>query len=259
MSSYFGFLSGHTKTGRWVPEPEIQAKALAGGCTLDFSQALFTHPSITVQATSFWGSVLVIVPPNVRVEKDGSAILGHHVGSGGLYSSSTGSLEGSNSNCPVTVRVEGLAIMASVNAVVNQFAKPAELISQEEAQRILREVPEEPSTTFQDMQTQMRQHHDEQLANYLQTQMANLPANAPPEARAALQARMPAGYGGQPSAPPAGQVVAGVVEPAAVTGVVEPAAQTSADKILELKKLLDAGAITQEEFDNKKTELLKLM
>ena len=38
---------------------------------------------ITIRSTAFWGSVTVIVPPNVAVEQDGSAILGGFGDAGG--------------------------------------------------------------------------------------------------------------------------------------------------------------------------------
>ena len=45
----------------------------------------FPSPSevITIRSTAFWGSVTVIVPPNVAVEQDGSAILGGFGDTGG--------------------------------------------------------------------------------------------------------------------------------------------------------------------------------
>eukprot|EP00913_Durusdinium_trenchii_P017615 g16555.t1 len=69
MSKFVGVLSGANQYGRWIPEPEIKARAFAGAATLDFSQALFIHPEITIRATAFWGGVHLIVPPNVVVEQ----------------------------------------------------------------------------------------------------------------------------------------------------------------------------------------------
>ena len=43
----------------------------------------FLPPVITSRSTAFWGSVTVIVPPNVAVEQDGSAILGGFGDAGG--------------------------------------------------------------------------------------------------------------------------------------------------------------------------------
>jgi len=120
-----------------------------GGSTVDFSQALFKHPVITIRSTAFWGSVTLIVPPNVAVEQDGSAILGGFGEAGGVWSNHN-TVGASQSSAPVTLRVVGTALMGRVNAVVNHRAKPAVLLSAEEVERILREVPPEPSTTVQD-------------------------------------------------------------------------------------------------------------
>ena len=89
------------------------------------------------------------MPPNVAVEQDGSAILGGFGEAGGVWSNHN-TVGASQSAAPVTLRVVGTALMGRVNAVVNHRAKPAVLLSAEEVERILREVPPEPSTTVQD-------------------------------------------------------------------------------------------------------------
>ena len=57
-------------------------------------------------------------------------------------------------------------------------------------------------------------------------------------------------------------IVTGRVAPAAPAAAPAPAAPTSvseaADDLLKLKELLDAGILTQEEFDAKKKQLLGL-
>jgi len=149
MSSFVGFLSGADKYGRWVPESEVTASAYLGGATVDFSQALFQHPVITIQSTAFMGSVTIIIPPGVVVEQDGAAIFGGFGDNGGIWSSSQSS--GLAGRAPVTLRVVGTAMMGRVNVVVNHRAPAAELHSPEEVARILREVPPSPSTTVSDV------------------------------------------------------------------------------------------------------------
>ncbi|CAE7248765.1 betA [Symbiodinium necroappetens] len=111
--------------------------------------ALFQHPVITISSTAFMGSVTLIVPPGVAVEQDGSAIFGGFGDAGGIWSSSQSS--GMAGRAPVTLRVVGTAMMGRVNVVVNPRAPPAQLLSQEEVARILREVPAAPSTTVSDL------------------------------------------------------------------------------------------------------------
>ncbi|CAE7753288.1 unnamed protein product [Symbiodinium pilosum] len=149
MSSFVAFFSGADKYGRWVPDSEITASAYLGGATVDFSQALFQHPVMTLSSTAFMGSVTIIIPPGMLVEQDGSAIFGGFGDCGGIWSSSQSS--GLAGRAPVTLRVVGTAMMGRVNVVVNPRAPPAQLLSPEEVSRILREVPAAPSTTVSDL------------------------------------------------------------------------------------------------------------
>eukprot|EP00434_Breviolum_minutum_P033447 symbB.v1.2.029594.t1/scaffold3261.1/size60078/2 len=89
MSSFSGILGAKNQYGRWVPEQELNVKAIAGGSTVDFSQALFKYKEYTIYTKAFWGGVTVIVPPGVTVEQNGQAILGGFGGNGGVYSSAT--------------------------------------------------------------------------------------------------------------------------------------------------------------------------
>eukprot|EP00440_Ansanella_granifera_P007899 gb/GFBE01008546.1/.p1 GENE.gb/GFBE01008546.1/~~gb/GFBE01008546.1/.p1 ORF type:complete len:113 (+),score=21.64 gb/GFBE01008546.1/:1-339(+) len=105
MSRFVGFLHGANQFGRWIPPAEIKARAVAGGATIDFSQAFFTHPVISIRATAFWGGVTLVVPPNVVVEQNGQAILGGFVGGGGVYHASQGAMPETASNSGITIRV----------------------------------------------------------------------------------------------------------------------------------------------------------
>mmetsp|Transcript_58754 Transcript_58754/g.110060 ORF Transcript_58754/g.110060 Transcript_58754/m.110060 type:complete len:206 (+) Transcript_58754:45-662(+) len=154
QTKYIGFLSGANKFGRWIPEPEIKARAVAGGATIDFSQAIFIHPVITVHAAAFWGGVTLIVPPNVTVEQNGRAILGGFGDGGGVYHSSSGSMPETLANSGITIKIRGTAVMGSVSAVVNRKAQAAQLLSDEEARMKLAEAPE-PSTTREDLRQQV--------------------------------------------------------------------------------------------------------
>lgn len=178
-SRFTGFLREEIQCGRWVPEPVIIAKGVAGGLTLDFSQAIFVHRVITIKVTAYAGAVTLIVPPNVHVEQKGHAVLGAFGGGGGVFSRSNGALPETVSNSGITIKIEGRAFMGAVNAAVNRNAAPAQLVTLEEAARIIREVPEQPSTTREDMRQQII---DDALSRRL--------ASAPPEAAAALQHAM---------------------------------------------------------------------
>eukprot|EP00490_Sorites_sp_Unknown_P029212 CAMPEP_0114654852 /NCGR_PEP_ID=MMETSP0191-20121206/10717_1 /TAXON_ID=126664 /ORGANISM="Sorites sp." /LENGTH=250 /DNA_ID=CAMNT_0001870399 /DNA_START=57 /DNA_END=804 /DNA_ORIENTATION=+ len=154
QSKFVGVLSGANKFGRWVPEPEIKARAVAGAANLDFSQALFVHPEITIHATAFWGGVHLIVPPNVVVEQNGRAIMGGFGSSGGLYHSSTGAMPETLGNTQITIKVRGTAVMGSVSAMVNRRANPARLLTREQVEFELQQ-PAPPSTTQEDIRAQI--------------------------------------------------------------------------------------------------------
>jgi len=179
-SSFFGFLRGADQYGRWVPEPVLKAKAVVGGSTLDFSQALFVHPVITIHAHAFWGGVTLIVPPNVCVEQNGTAIFGGFGGGGGIYARQrTGAMPSTAPNSGIIIKIEGTAVMGAVTAAVNRSACPAELMTWEEAARTIREVPVPASTTREDM-----------LQQFIGDALSQRLASAPPAAAAVLHHAM---------------------------------------------------------------------
>mmetsp|Transcript_31832 Transcript_31832/g.68571 ORF Transcript_31832/g.68571 Transcript_31832/m.68571 type:complete len:161 (-) Transcript_31832:68-550(-) len=154
MSHFSGILGASNQYGRWVPEQELNVKAIAGGATVDFSQALFKHPEYIVHTKAFWGGITVIVPPGVTVEQNGQAIMGGFGGSGGVYSAATtgpAAVPG-----VIKIKVEGTAVMGSVSVAVNERAKPAVLLTPEQVEEELQKEPE-PSTTRQDVVDQALQ------------------------------------------------------------------------------------------------------
>jgi hypothetical protein len=102
--SLFAFMSGVVRKGPWAVPKTINAIAIMGGIELDLRFAHFTAPVTEIQILAIMGGVEVIVPPGVRVESDGFAIMGGfgtEVGDPGLP------------NAPV-VRLTGLALMGGV-------------------------------------------------------------------------------------------------------------------------------------------------
>mmetsp|Transcript_97016 Transcript_97016/g.172678 ORF Transcript_97016/g.172678 Transcript_97016/m.172678 type:complete len:257 (-) Transcript_97016:179-949(-) len=194
-SSFFGFLRGADQYGRWVPQQVVSAKAIAGGSTLDFSQALFVYPVITVHAHAFWGGVTLVVPPNVRVEQDGRALLGGFGAGGGVYHRGHGAMPTTASNSEITIKIEGTAVMGAVTAAVNRKASPAQLLSWQEAIRIIQEDPAPASTTREDMKQQiigealskLSAREDMRQQIIISATLSQRLASAPPAAAAAIQ------------------------------------------------------------------------
>lgn len=122
---------------------------ILGGSTVDLSLAIFTHPVITIRSKAFWGGVTVIVPPNVDVEQNGTAIMGSFGDSAGLYSSSSGRI--SQQLAPTTghikVVMEGWGFMGGVTVIVNPLVAPAQLFTPEQAAELLaKSLQPEPAT-----------------------------------------------------------------------------------------------------------------
>lgn len=70
------FMAGVVRRGVWVVPAQVTAVAVMGGVELDLSEATWTADAIDVYAAAVMGGIVVAVPPGVRVEADGLAILG---------------------------------------------------------------------------------------------------------------------------------------------------------------------------------------
>ena len=69
-------MGGAERKGNWTPPRHLTVLTLMGGAELDFRDATFATPEISVTLCSVMGGVEVIVPPGVRVESNGIAIMG---------------------------------------------------------------------------------------------------------------------------------------------------------------------------------------
>lgn len=108
--TFIALMSGVTRKGPWIVPRRLHAIALMGGIELDFRSARLTHQVTEVSIVTIMGGAALIVPPGVRVESDGFAILGG-------FDDAPSALTTSDPNAPV-IRVRGLAIMGSVEVRV---------------------------------------------------------------------------------------------------------------------------------------------
>jgi hypothetical protein len=69
-------LGGFSRKGRWIPARSNYAFTVLGGFELDFREALLPPGETEVWIFSLMGGAEIIVPPGLRVESDGVAILG---------------------------------------------------------------------------------------------------------------------------------------------------------------------------------------
>jgi len=106
--SSFATMSTTRRRGRWQLGSHHKALAFMGGVVLDLREALLTSPEITIQASTFMGSVDVIVDEHTAVVCDGRAFMGD-------YSEKRSKIRPDLHHGSPVVRVQGLALMGRVN------------------------------------------------------------------------------------------------------------------------------------------------
>lgn len=117
-------MGGTERAGRWTPPGHMTVLAMLGGAALDFREAVFARREISVTIFSIMGGAEILVPPGVRVESNGIAIMG---GFGSAQQTHV-----TDPNAPV-IRINGLSIMGGVDI---QERLPHE--SQREAKKRMR-------------------------------------------------------------------------------------------------------------------------
>jgi hypothetical protein len=102
----FALMSGITRRGHWMVPRQLNTIALMGGMELDFRSAQLTHPVTEINVLVIMGGIVVTVPPGVRVESEGFAIMGGF--EDGRSAAST-----TDPNAPL-IRLKGFALMGGV-------------------------------------------------------------------------------------------------------------------------------------------------
>lgn len=64
------------RKGSWVPPRQLTAVTVMGGTDLDFRQATFATEAVSIRLLALMGGVDIVVPPGVRVEWGGIALMG---------------------------------------------------------------------------------------------------------------------------------------------------------------------------------------
>lgn len=99
-------MGGSERKGVWSPARSIEVVAVMGGVELDFREARFPPGVTRVNVLAVMGGVEIVVPPDIRVESSGFAIMG------GFASVAQPGLD--DPSVPV-VHVTGLALMGGVD------------------------------------------------------------------------------------------------------------------------------------------------
>lgn len=96
------------RKGRWIPPRRLSAVTVMGGTDLDFRQATFATETVSVRLLALMGGVDIVVPPGVRVEWSGIALMG------GVSTPEPGTPPAPDA--PV-IRISGLVCMGGVDVV----------------------------------------------------------------------------------------------------------------------------------------------
>jgi hypothetical protein len=104
------FLSAQVRAGDWILPRLFRAVSFWGSVTIDLTSARFGAGTSRIEVVVIMGSVEVLVPPDVRVECDGDAIVGSFEMHGQKWSKPA---EGAP-----TVHVTGTAYLGSVEIKV---------------------------------------------------------------------------------------------------------------------------------------------
>ncbi len=124
-------LGGFDTKGSWVVPRQLQVVAVLGGGALDMREARFSAGITEINVAAVLGGVEIIVPPGVRVEVLGSAVLGGFALSGVDESAFS-------PQAPV-LRIRGIAVMGGVDVKVRGPSKKM-LKRYEEAMQRVRQV-----------------------------------------------------------------------------------------------------------------------
>lgn len=112
-------LSGFGRNGAWHPDPVMNVFMVLGGAELDFRDAVLPSKEIVLRVTAVLGGLGIIVPPEMRVVDNTSAILG---GSG-----VTGKIaEPLDPDAPV-LRLEGVCILGGMGVERKEREAPKAL------------------------------------------------------------------------------------------------------------------------------------
>ena len=100
------FMGGVVRRGHWLVPPRIRAIAVMGGVDIDLRDATLSQHVTEIFAVAVMGGVDIKVPPGVRLESDGIAIMGGFEDQAGFPALG-------HDDAPV-VRVRGIALMGGV-------------------------------------------------------------------------------------------------------------------------------------------------
>jgi hypothetical protein len=104
------FLSAQSRAGDWILPRLFRAVSFWGSVTIDLTKVRFGPGTSKIEVVAIMGSIEVLVPPDVRLECDGDAIVGSFETRGQKWSRP---VEGAP-----TIHITGTAYLGSVDVIV---------------------------------------------------------------------------------------------------------------------------------------------
>jgi hypothetical protein len=129
-----GIMGGVERRGHWTPAQHSFVVALLGGAELDLREARLGPGETEITIFAFWGGVEILVPPGMRVDVGGIAIMGgfEHQHEETAQPAAHGPL----------VKINGVAIMGGVEVATRlpgESARDAKKRRREERKRLREE------------------------------------------------------------------------------------------------------------------------
>lgn len=124
-------MGGVERKGHWVPARKTLVVAFMGGVELDLREARLPAGEIEIAIFTVWGGVEIVVPPDVRLDMNGIAIMGG-------FEQKQGWVPEPLPGAP-TIRITGLALMAGVEVSVRhagESKRDARIRMKEERKRL---------------------------------------------------------------------------------------------------------------------------
>lgn len=114
------FLSSRRRDGPWRVPPYLRVASILGSVELDLRQATIDPGGAVIEVFTLFGSVDIVVPPDVAVDCDGDAV----IGSFDMRVDHTAMSAGAPPLDAPRVRVRGSAYMGSVSVRVKGPDQP---------------------------------------------------------------------------------------------------------------------------------------
>ena len=113
VDTIVNILGGSNRSGQWTVPKEVRVISILGGADIDFTDAIFTTPNVTVKVFCLLGGDNIYVPENVNVVSKAFCIMG------GIDNSAPSIA----SRQAPTLTIEGLVLFGGLDIKIKQTIK----------------------------------------------------------------------------------------------------------------------------------------